>query len=201
MFVERADFWDLLPINSVTFGKVGLPNVSQMAGGDFFAVRKGSVLWSASVTVSDSRVKDADALRAVASDIHQNGKVFAAGVPHRADLGALVASVSGVSGDKVKVGGLASGAELRAGDWFSYETPTGGRMLHRLRQSGVVGGLGVSDWLAFEPDPAPIDFSGVVVDFGAPEFLARIVPGSLNEGASVPGIVSGLSFKLVQVIK
>lgn len=201
MIVERAHFWDLLPINGVTFGKVGLPNVSQMAGGDVFAVRNRRLRLSAMVSVPDSSVADADALRAIAADIHQMGKVFVAGVPHRAERPDLSANIVGVDGDKIRLSGLPVGFDLGAGDWFSYATPSGGRMIHRLTQSGVVNVHGFSGWLSFEPEPAPIDFAGLVAELGAPEFHARILPGSLDEGANVPGGGAGLRFKLVQVLK
>lgn len=122
--------------------------------------------------------------------------------PDGAILGASTVAIHTIGGDNksLRLAGLPAGFVLTLGDYLSFDygsNPTR-RAFHRVVETVVADGAGLSPLFEIHPHLRPGAVTGLIVALKKPAAKVFIVPGSFNPGTASGLVTDGMSFQVMQ---
>lgn len=211
--LAAADFLDLLPIKSISFGLSEAVELSKTGAGEILTSRLGSRLWQGKVSLDVLLPDEEDDVMAMLDIAQRDGASF---LVHdlkrpwpRADAGgAAVAQTTpwldGVSADtrSVQIAGLPAGYQINRGAWLAFEYGANPLRyaLHRVAAAVMANGQGVTGMVEISPNIRPGWSGGTAVSLVRAACKALIVPGTLEPG-NRSRLTTGVSFAWVQTLR
>lgn len=207
-----ADFWDLLPIQSVTMAPVEQVELSETGGGEFLAHDLGPQLWQGQVSLGKMTPMEAALIVPMVNLLRAAGRHFyawdrrrypgPAADPQGAVLGVATPTVLSVNanGREIALQGLPVGYVLGRGDMLALQAPYGRVLLQVLTINVVANGSGqTAQFEVVPPFEAGITVgTAVTLVRASGKFMIR--PGSIQEGISFHGHVEGMAFEFQQTL-
>jgi hypothetical protein len=209
-----ADFWDQLPIASLSLAPVEQVESSGVASGQILTREVAPAQWRGAVTLG--RLTSAEAADIVPLiDLAQRpGTSFLACDLTRpwpaldadgAVLGAAAVTVNSISANRreLKLSGLPAWYQLRRGDlvgvqWGASPVRYG---LHRIAVAASADATGLTGWNEVTPALPAALVAGAVATLARPAIKAVVMPGSVQPGTRRGGMVEGIAFSFVQTLR
>jgi hypothetical protein len=205
-----AQFWDLLPIQSIVWDELDQEARSQLGAGAGIRYDLGGILWRATVTLNPEDFASSKVLEGRLRAMRKIGRYFLAtdhlraaapaSDPGGVDLGASVVTIGSVDNDtgELTLAGLPAGYELGIGDMLQVDF---GVPLRRalLSIDKAVTADGGGDTGAFTTTPVP----WVGIEAGDPVALIRpsaVFAMLTKRAGTMRAIVDGASFEMLQVL-
>lgn len=212
--LQHADFWDLLPISTITLECPPQVETSGTGAGQILTREVAPQLWRGQLTLGRLTPAEAGDILPLIEMGSAPGASFMAHDlmrpyplldPEGTVLGAAAVTVNDIGGSlrDLRLAGLPANYPLRRGDliglnWGASPTRYG---LHRIVIAASADAGGLTGWI----EVSPAVHSGVIV--GGPVVLARpgfkavITPGSVTSGTLRRGLVEGLGFSFSQSLR
>lgn len=211
--LSTADFWDLLPIQSLTFDPVEQLELSETGGGEFIAHDLGPQLWSGRVSLGKMTPSEARLIMPMLNLLRSGGRSFLAWDRRRPEgptadpdgtvLGAAAPKIVTGAGRSVVLFDLPPGYAFQRGDLMAVQASYGRLLLQIVTPSVVADGsgwAGLSGAIEVVPSiPVPL-VAGTAVTLIRPACKCMIRPQSINPGLSFRGHVEGVEFEFQQVM-
>lgn len=208
-----AAFWDLLPIEEISFDAPEQLEMSQTAGGEFLTADLAPMLWTGSVRLGDMGRIEVAVPEVLLDTLRPAGRSFYAYDKRRpgplndlsgAILGAATPTIHtlNVNNRDIRLQGLPAGYSLAAGDYLAFDYGSQPRRaLHRVVSTvAITAGTGITPLFEVSPMIRPGALVGAAVTLMRASCKARLVPGSVNKGNTSKTVTSGMSFKFTQTL-
>jgi len=207
-----ADFWDLLPVASGTvWSQKRNDELAGTGGADTIPIEQADPLWSGQVVLDWSRWPEARRLAARVRSLEGSLNTFLMPNPiaqyPAADLagttlGAATVKILSIGADNssMRFEGLPAGYQLGWGDIGEvvFSSNPVRRYVFEMHGDVAAAGDGKTANTSVHPHVWPGVAIGATVNFKRPAAKMFIVAGTLKEGAIRSGIVSGMSFSVLQ---
>lgn len=212
--LDRTAFFDLLPIQAMTFDCPEQLQQSRTGDGAILTADLGTRLWQGEVQLGPMTRTEAARVRSLLDVLRGAGRsffVYDAATPaplqdpDLAFLGTAAPTLHTVGGDgrSLRVTGLPAGYVLSAGDLlsFSYLSAPMRYALHRVVTETVADGTGLTPLFEVTPNVRPGASAGAAVTLDRPWCKALLVPGSVNTGMTRHTLTEGARFSFIQTLR
>lgn len=213
--LSSADFFEWLPLSSVSFHLPGAYESAETGAGEAITAALGSRLWEGSVTLGKMSYAEIARAEVYIAALQHPGRGFMAydrrrpapsGDPDGAILGGIVPTIASLAGNnkEMSLGNLPAGYVLQVGDYlgFSYGSSPERHALHRVVSLEVVADeLGVTPVFEVTPHIRPGASIGSAVRLIRPACKAIIVPDSFDPGTNARRITEGMKFRFKQTLR
>lgn len=199
-----------LPVAEARLDLTQGTQVSRTRGGQAVVADIAERLWQGTVTLAPRRAADAVRIGALinalteargSAFIHPYPLVAPASDPGGVLLGASTPTLHtiGTGGRSLRITGLPSGYQLRAGDFLAFEygsSPTR-YALHQMAEDATASAGGLTPSAEVIPPIRTGAATGAVVTLVRPAIKAIILPGA-SSGRHVRAVSDGITFSFVQ---
>ncbi|PKP71847.1 MAG: hypothetical protein CVT82_00305 [Alphaproteobacteria bacterium HGW-Alphaproteobacteria-4] len=212
--LARESFFDLLPVQRITFDCPEQVQTARTGGGEILAADLGPRLWSGEVTLGRLTRAEAASVLPLLSVLRSAGASFLAyDVTRAAPLADPTGSILGaatpeilelVAGSReLRLGGLPAGYIVSSGDYlgFAYGSGPVRQALHRVVTGAVAAGDGSTGTIEVTPPLRPGASLGAAVTLVKPAIKAVIEPGSTDPGAVTRWLTEGIAFRFIQTLR
>jgi hypothetical protein len=213
--LSLAEFWDILPIERISFDAPAQLEINETAGGDAMTADLAPRLWMGEIRFGDMLQHEA-ALPETRLDLAQSsGATFYAydrrrpgplTDPNGTILGASVPTIHTLVANNIelRLQGLPVGYKLSLGDYlaFNYGTAPVRRALHRIiSDPSAVPAGGVSPVFQVMPPIRPGAVTGAVVTLVKASCKAIIIPKSVAKGDTRQTVTRNMQFRFKQTLR
>lgn len=209
-----AQFWDLLPISTVSLDCAPQLEMSGTGAGQQLTRELAPALWRGTVTLGNLTPAEAAEAAALIDLARASGasfmarnlmRTYPAADPDAMILGAASPTVQAIGATRrdLRITGLPARYVLTRGDLIgiSWGTSPVRYGVHRIVIGGLADTAGLTGWIEVAPAlPAGLVTTSAVV-LSRPAFKAMVVPGSVRAGTQRRGLVEGAAFDLVQTLR
>lgn len=212
--LTTAQFFDWLPVASISMDCPETVELSRTEDGDVLTADRGARLWQGTVTLGRLTADEAaraetiiDVLRSSAASFlaYDLRRPAPAWDPTGAILGAASVTLHTLAANnrEARLQGLPAGYRLTVGDRlaFDYGSSPVRRALHRVVNTVVAAADGVTPTFELVPPIRPGAVVGAAVLLKKPSCYARLVPGSVEIGATRRQISEGTTFRYLQKLR
>jgi len=212
--LSLTDFFDILPVQSMTFDFPEAAEVSKTQGGDLLTASLGTRLWQGKVTLDKMvAARDAEVMAMLDVARRPGASIMISDRKRpwpRADfggalLGAAAPKLGGISTDtrELSLYDLPAGYQLMRGDMigFAYASNPVRYALHRVASGAIADGSGVTGMMEVSPNIRAGAAVGAPVTLLNPACKAIIVPGSVDVGTRKRTLTTGVSFQWLQTLR
>lgn len=206
-----ADFWDLLPIATLSMDCAPQLELSGTGAGQQLTRERAPALWRGSVTLGRTIPEEAAEVSALIDLVRQPGASFLACDltrpcpaldPDGSVLGASALTVHSISADwrELRLTGLPPHYQIRRGDmvgvtWGASPLRYG---LHRIVVASSADAAGLTGWIEVAPALPWALTAGAAASLSRPPVKAMIVPNSTKVSTLRRGILEGVSFDFLE---
>jgi hypothetical protein len=209
-----AEFWDILPIGSMSFDAPTQLEVNKTAGGAAMTADLAPRLWVGDIKIGDLLQHEASVPNARLDILQTSSATFYAYDRRRpgplmdltgAILGANVPTIHTLVANNIemRLGGLPVGYKLSTDDYlaFDYGSAPVRRALHRIvSDPAAVPAGGVTPVFQVIPPIRPGALVGAVVTLVKASCKAKIVPKSVSKGSTEKLVTRGMKFLVEQTL-
>lgn len=209
-----ADFWDQLPISTLSFAPEEQVEASGLASGQILTREVAPTLWRGAVTFGGLTPAEAADIAPLIDLVRRTGASFFAcdlkrgypGLdPDGSVLGASVVTVDGIGASRrdLILDGLPPNYPLRRGDLVGVQWGTNPVRygLHRIVVASSADAAGRTGWNEVTPPVSAAVAIGAAATLARPAIKAVIVPGSVQPGTLRRGMFEGGGFSFTQTLR
>lgn len=205
-----AQFFNLLPIEQITFDSPEQNEISQTGKGEMMVAELAPMLWAGEVRLGPMTNTESASLETLLDVLRPAGRTFYAYDPRRrfpiADpTGSILGAANPVIATlpntrEMTISGLPANYVLTAGDYLAFTYNGTRRALHRMVTSATASAGGVTP--VFEVTPAIRAGAAVAaaVTLIRPSCKALLMPGSVSKGTSRQLITRDVTFRFQQTL-
>lgn len=209
--LSRADFFDLLPIERISFDCPEQLQQSRTGDGTVLTADMGARLWQGQVMLGRMTRAETAQVRALLEVLRGAGRSFLAydaafpaplADPVLAFLGSATPALHTVGGDNrsMRLSGLPGGYVLTPGDLLSFGYASR-CALHRVVTPATADASGLTPLFDVTPSVRPGFSTGATVSLDRPWCKAVLVPGSVDPGETRRTITEGARFSFIQTLR
>lgn len=209
-----AEFFDTLPIKSVSFDLGESIEMSQTEAGEILTAEMGPRLWRATVNIRVGQYAEIEQVKAKINLLRYPGRsLLVHKIPLKAPqydptgtvLGSSAVLLHTVQSNnrEIRLNGLPVGYEITVGDClsFTYGSNPVRYAMHQVATNAVADGSGLTNLFEVTPFIEPGFVLNSAVTLIKPKFKAILVPGSFNPGESGSKFTDGVSFEVIQTMR
>lgn len=212
--LSLADFFDLLPVSSVTFDAQSNVEMSETGAGEILTADLGVALWHGQIDLGVVTNDEFASIVPLLNLLKRAGSSFLVCDPRRKnprlDRSGLLLQGSSptihslhANNREIRIAGIPPGFPLSRGDLigFTYGSNPVRYGLHELIGASDANASGITGFMEVTPPIRPGASVGAAVQLTAPRCKAVIHPNSIKTGTSRRLITRDVSFSWVQTLR